>query len=636
MNDKVFYVTTPIYYVNDVPHIGHAYTTLVADTIARYKRQMGYRTFFLTGTDEHGQKVARAAAAKGVTPKEYADQVMIRFQKCWEVYEMSNDDFIRTTEPRHEKVVREIMQKVYDNGDIYEDEYEGWYSTTSETFFTDAEAETMNFMDSGKKMERMKEKNYFFKLSKYAQPLLDHIEKNPNFIRPHTRRNEITSFVKGGLIDLSISRPKTSLSWGVPLPFDEDHVTYVWIDALINYISVFGLGTEKFNEFWHEAVHLIGKDILRHHVIYWPALLMSAGIELPKQIYAHGWWTIDGQKMSKSLGNVVDPFEMADVYGTDIFRYFLLREASFGQDGDFSEKAVVQRANSDLANDLGNLVNRSITMICRYFDGVVPTPENKTELQETAESVYQKFCEYMDDFDFQNAIAAIWELIRRGNQYVQENKPWELAKDPAQKERLGTVLYNLVEASRFVTILLVSIMPKRVNDIWAQLKLEGKPSDYNLSELSWGEYPVGITLEEPEPIFPRLKLKKDEKKQEPPKQDEKKEKDDEGVNVITIDDFGKVQLRVAEVVSAEAVPKADRLLKLQLKVGEEDRQIVAGIAKWYQPEELIGKKIVIVANLKPAKIRGVQSKGMLLAAKTGGQLTILTVDRDIPSGASIS
>lgn len=637
---NTFYITTPIYYVNDVPHIGHAYTTLVADTIARYQRQMGKDTFFITGTDEHGQKVAQAAEEQGMTPLAYADQVVQRFRKCWDVYQLSHNDFIRTTEPRHERVVQEIIQQVYDNGDIYEGEYEGWYSTTSETFFTDTEAEAMNYMDSGKKMQRMKEKNYFFRLTKYAQPLLDHIEKHPNFIRPHNRRNEVISFIKGGLQDLSISRSKTSLSWGVPLPFDENHVIYVWIDALINYISVLKDKPEERWKYWQNAVHLIGKDILRHHAIYWPALLMSAGIDLPQQIYAHGWWTIDGKKMSKSLGNVVDPFDMAERYGTDIFRYFLLRETAFGQDGDFSETAVVKRVNYDLANDLGNLLNRSITMVCRYRQGVVPQT-NQHDLKETAEEVVRKYQDRMNDFDFQNGLAAIWELVKRANQYVQEQKPWELAKADAHADQLNAVLYNLLEASRFATVLLAPVMPNKVKEMWRQLKLEGQPAEQQIHHLKWGEFPHGIQLEEPEPIFPRIKAeskkkKENRKKMETPHPSTSKKEQTPAANVITIDDFAKVQLRIAEVLDAEKVENADRLLKLQIQIGEEKRQLVAGIAKWYTPEEMIGKKIVVVANLKPAKIRGVESNGMLLAAKTGDALSIVTVERDLPSGASVS
>ncbi len=505
---RTFYVTTPIYYVNDVPHIGHAYTTLAADVLTRYKRLMGHEVFFLTGTDEHGQKVEKAANAAGETPLELADRVMKRFQALWEKLDISYSDFIRTTQERHKRGVSHIFSKIMEQGDIYLGEYEDWYCTPCETFWTETQVIDNKCPDCNRPVEKLKEESYFFRMSKYQEALLAHIEANPDFIQPKSKRNEIVSFVKEGLRDLSVSR--TSFTWGIPVPGNEKHVIYVWFDALTNYITALGYPDEAgdFARFWPADVHLIGKDILRFHAVYWPTFLMAAGLPLPKKVFAHGWWTVEGQKMSKSLQNVVEPNMLIDRYGVDAVRYFLLREVPFGLDGDFSHAALVHRINSDLANDLGNLLNRSTAMINKYFDGLVQTPEELTETDSAyrakTEEMVRQVEAFMEELAFSKALQAIWEVVSAGNKYIDETAPWTLAKDPSQKGRLATVMYCLLESQRLVYFLLSAFMPRTAAKGLAYLGWEGAPA---ADGLSWGMLREGTRITKAEPLFPRIEDK---------------------------------------------------------------------------------------------------------------------------------
>ncbi|UFS68960.1 methionine--tRNA ligase [Geomonas sp. RF6] len=500
-----YYVTTPIYYVNDVPHIGHAYTTLAADVLARYKRLKGFDVFFLTGTDEHGQKVEKAANAAGETPLELADRVMKRFQSLWDKLEISYSDFIRTSQERHKKGVSEFFKRVQDKGDIYLGEYEDWYCTPCETFWTETQLIDFKCPDCNRPTEKLKEESYFFRMSKYQEALLAHIEANPDFIQPKSRRNEIISFVKEGLRDLSVSR--TTFQWGIPVPENDKHIVYVWFDALTNYITALGYPDEEgnFSKYWPVDVHLIGKDILRFHTVYWPTFLLAAGLPLPKKVFAHGWWTVEGQKMSKSLQNVVEPNMLVDKYGVDAVRYFLLREVPFGLDGDFSHSALIHRINSDLANDLGNLLSRSTAMLNKYFGGVLPEPGAPTELdqalREKAEGMVTQVDSYLDELAFSRALQSIWEVISAGNKYIDETAPWTLAKDPAQKERLGTVMYHMLEAQRISFLLLSAFMPKTAEKGLCSLGVVGEPDQ---SSFTWGGLKAGTTISKAEALFPRI------------------------------------------------------------------------------------------------------------------------------------
>lgn len=651
---KTFYITTPIYYPNSHLHIGHAYSTVAGDAMARYKRLRGYDVMYLTGTDEHGQKIQKSAEAAGKDPQTFVDEIVAGIQKLWGALDISYDDFIRTTEPRHKKVVQKIFQKLLDQGDIYLGEYEGWYCVPCESFFTDRQAEGGKCPDCGRDIQKIKEKSYFFRMSKYVDKLLAFYEENPDFIQPESRKNEmIQNFIKPGLEDLSISR--TTFDWGIPVASDPEHVVYVWLDALTNYITAIGYLSDdeeqraRFEKYWPADVHLVGKDIVRFHTIYWPIFLMALGLPLPKKVFGHGFFQVMGEKMSKSKGNVIDPIPLIERYGLDSVRYYLLREVPFGADGVFTPEAFVERANADLSNDLGNLLHRTLAMLNKYFDGVVPERvENATEhdqkLVEKARETVHKVEEAMEELQSSVALSAIWELVRFGNRYIEATQPWNLAKDEEKRSTLGSVLYHLLEELRMVSILIQPFMTQAPAKMWEQLGIE----DANLttwdSLYTFGALKPGTKTKKGQPIFPRLDVKSEVEEilkmigntqQVQQKEEKKQEKQKKTEGLISIDDFAKVELHVAEVLEAEPVEKADRLLKLQLDLGSEKRQVVSGIAKHYQPEELKGMKVICVTNLKPVKLRGELSEGMILAASEGERLVLATVSGDIPNGTRI-
>ncbi|SDN57340.1 methionyl-tRNA synthetase [Fictibacillus solisalsi] len=652
MGEKTFYITTPIYYPSGKLHIGHAYTTVAGDALARYKRLKGYDVMYLTGTDEHGQKIQQKAEENNVSPQQYVDEIVTGIKELWEKLDISYDDFIRTTEDRHKESVEKIFKQLLDQGDIYLGEYEGWYCTPCESFFTETQLVDGKCPDCGREVKRVKEESYFFKMSKYADRLLQFYEENPEFIQPESRKNEmINNFIKPGLEDLAVSR--TSFDWGVKVPGNPKHVIYVWIDALSNYITALGYGSEndeKYKHFWPANVHLVGKEIVRFHTIYWPIMLMALDLPLPKKVFAHGWLLMKDGKMSKSKGNVVDPVTLINRYGLDALRYYLLREVPFGSDGVFTPESFVDRVNHDLANDLGNLLNRTVAMINKYFDGTLPAYQgNVTDYDQSlvdfAQEAVKKTEESLENMEFSVALSSIWQLVSRTNKYIDETQPWILAKNEEDKEALGSVMYHLAESIRIVSILIQPFLTNAPAKIWNQLGIQkGELTEWN-TVFEFGKLPGGTTVQKGNPIFPRLETEeevsyikqsmggapaaKEEEKAEPPVVEKEESAE------ISIDDFMKVDLRVAQVIEAEPVKKADKLLKLQLDLGYEKRQVVSGIAKFYRPEDLVGQKVICVTNLKPVKLRGELSEGMILAGSAGDKLTLATVDQKLPNGAKV-
>ncbi|OPZ64400.1 MAG: Methionine--tRNA ligase [Firmicutes bacterium ADurb.Bin506] len=661
MKPQSFYITTPIYYVNDLPHLGHAYTTVACDAMARYKRMRGYDVYFLTGTDEHGQKIERKATAEGFTPQAYVDKVAASFADLWKLLDISNDRFIRTTDADHVAVVQKVFEQLYAKGDIYKGSYEGWYCTPDEAFFPETQLVDGKCPDCGREVEWTQEEAYFFRLSKYAQPLLEHIKAHPEFIQPVSRRNEMIKFIEGGLDDLCVSR--TTFSWGVPVTFAPGHVAYVWIDALTNYITAAGYldDPEKFARYWPADVHVMGKEIVRFHSVIWPALLMSLGLPLPGQVFGHGWWTVEGEKMSKSRGNVIKPEEYAAEFGVDAVRYFMLREVPFGQDGDFSRMNFIYRVNADLANDLGNLLSRATAMINKFTDGRVPTPQPLDEQVEAdrllptlADEVMDRAADAFDKLAFQDGLAEVFRLVGAANKYIDDVAPWSLAKTDEGRVRLSTVLYNIAETVRVSAVLLAPVITTGCRELWRQLGLDISPLEAGWEAARWGGLEPGTEVRRGDPVYPRYDAKAEAQRRAaaqavtaapsaspelapapaaapadvaPPSEEQ-----------ITIDDFAKVDLRVATVVEAEPVKGSEKLMKIQVDLGWERRQIVAGIAKHYSPADLVGKQIVVVANLKPAKLRGEVSNGMLLAASTTGEpmvLATLTPDKPISNGSKV-
>jgi len=634
MSKETFYITTPIYYVNDKPHIGHAYTTILADILAQYHRLLNTPTHFLTGTDEHGQKVQQAAEKNKITPQQQCDQTVIRFQELWKKLNITNDDFIRTTEERHKKVVKKILQELYDKNEIYSSEYEGWYCVPCERFFTEKDLKENKCPECNREVEKLVERNYFFRMSKYQDWLIQYINDNPNFIQPEHRRKETLGFLKQPLTDLCISRPKNRLNWGIELPFDSQYVTYVWFDALVNYISAIGYPFDmpKFTKNWPATYHLIGKDILTTHTVYWPTMLKAIGLQMPKTIFAHGWWLIGNDKMSKSLGNVVNPMEMAEKYGVDAFKYFLMAEMTLGQDASFTETNFIKRYNSDLANDLGNMTSRVLTMINRNLEGTIPAiPTNgddETELIKKTLQAVEDMQQSIKKMKIDKGLASILAAVREGNRYFDKTAPWKLAKQK-DKTDLQRVLYNTAECLRIIAGLLYPIMPEKMLQLRKALGINQQKLIPNIQTLSqWGKLIPNSKINPIKSLFPRIDTK----------QLQTTNQTNQNIALIDFETFTKLQLKTAKIIKAEPIPDANKLLKLQLQVGKQTQQIVAGIAKFYTPEQLINKTIIIVANLKPATIRGVESNGMLLAAKKGKKkLKLLTIDgnEEFPSGANV-
>lgn len=671
MQKPTFYITTPIYYPSDKLHIGHAYSTVAADAIARYKRQTGYDVYFLTGSDEHGQKIERKAAQNGVTPKEYVDKIVASFQALWKLLDISNDGFIRTTDDYHEKSVQKIFKKLYEQGDIYKSAYMGHYCTPCESFWLERQLNEGRCPDCGGPVEMVEEESYFFRMSKYADRLIEHIKTHPEFIQPPSRTNEmLQNFLLPGLEDLCVSR--TSFKWGIPVDFDEKHVVYVWLDALSNYITKLGFYSEDdslYQKYWPADVHLVGKEIVRFHTIIWPIMLMALGEPLPKQVFGHGWLVLDGGKMSKSKGNVVDPVKLCERYGVDALRYFLLREVPFGSDGVFSNEALINRINSDLANDLGNLLSRTVAMIGKYFDDVVPAPtapvpEQDDALIALAEGLPAAVDAQMKDLKLPEALAEIWKLVSASNKYIDVTAPWVLAKDEAQKARLGTVLYNLAESLRYVAVLIQPFLTSTPKEMFKQLGIAGEELTSMDSLTKFGATKPGTRVQKGEALFPRIDIKKelaeleaqtlaaqaeaaaknapaakpeDKKVEAAPAPAESKHEEDGPLPEIEYEDFAKLDLRLAKVLDCEEIKRSKKLLKLTLKVGEEERTVVSGIKNWYKPEDLIGKTVVLVANLKPITLAGVESRGMILCASDADDvnLSALTTMAEMADGLKV-
>ncbi len=645
---KTFYITTPIYYVNDVPHIGHAYTTIIADALARFHRLSGREVYFLTGTDEHGQKIEKAAAARGLSPIELADRVVTRFQDLWKSLEISHDFFIRTTDPTHERGVQKIFGMLKERGDIFKDCYEGWYCTGEENFLTedvplDGDGRK-TCPDCGRKASLVSEECYFFRLSAYQKPLLEFYEAHPEFVRPPGRMNEVVSFVRQGLKDLSITR--TTVRWGIPVPDDPKHTIYVWFDALHNYVTAAGYGwnPELFKKFWPANIHLIGKDILRFHAIFWPAFLMAAGFPLPETVFGHGWWLRDDTKMSKSKGNVLDPQIVLDTFGPDALRYFLLREIPIGQDGNFSHEGFLHRVNSDLANDLGNLVHRTLTMIRSYFGGRIDDPAEALpeddRLRSGFEETKNRVGDHYENAFVNKALEETWAYLNTVNKYLADEEPWIMAKDPAKRRRLARVLLQAAAAIRGTSYLVYPVMPGSAEKIWTLLGEKASPSTVPFQKFRFEDLEPGRAVQEPRPLFQRVALKDflgEEAPPPPPSPETRKSEKEErkSMDLITFDEFKKMDFRVAEVLEAERIPGATKILKLRIGLGTEKRTMIAGVAETYAPEDLLGKKIVVIVNLKPATIRGIESQAMLLAAVIDDKAVIPFFDKDVPAGAEV-